>query len=27
MVDRVTKPIDADELVRVVLRHCGSRVT
>jgi signal transduction histidine kinase/ActR/RegA family two-component response regulator len=25
MVDRVTKPIDADELVRVVLRHCGSR--
>ncbi|KQU77926.1 MULTISPECIES: hybrid sensor histidine kinase/response regulator [unclassified Rhizobacter] len=27
MVDRVTKPIDADELVRVMLRHFRSRVT
>jgi len=27
MVDRVTKPIDADELVRVMLRHCRTRVT
>jgi len=27
MVERVTKPIDADELVRVVLRYSRSRVT